>query len=434
MPDGRDAGRQPAEPRDQPAEGRPIRPVDDHRWQASWDRFQAAHDDSDAADDPPITANANGQPLGPAAVAAEPVAAPVVAANRAPRHQRQKASRAVPPAVRPPVPPAVPAGEAQPAPSESDVRLPSAEELSSRTLLRPRADRPAKGWRRVLLKASGGSVNPGLSAAEQRERDVMRRIVTPVEGCHRIAVISLKGGVGKTTTTACLGLTLAQHRGDRVVALDANPDSGTLAERLTGGERGRSVSDLLADVGDVRSFTDIASYTSLAERLQVLGSQQQPEMSEAFDENSYRAVDEVLARFFNIVLVDSGTGLLHSAMTGTLRLANSLVVVAGPTVDGAGRAAKTLDWLVVHGYGELVARSVAVISSLRPDTGDVNVALLRNHFTARCRRVVEIPYDPHLATGGRIDRAEWQRPTAEAFLAAAVAVAEGFAHPAGDTR
>ncbi|MGI8694597.1 MAG: AAA family ATPase [Geodermatophilaceae bacterium] len=303
--------------------------------------------------------------------------------------------------------------------------------MSSHTLLRPREDRPAKGWRRALHRASGGSLNPGLSATEQRERDVMRRIATPVEGCHRIAVISLKGGVGKTTTTACLGLTLAHLRGDRVIALDANPDTGTLAERLAG-RGGKSVSDLLAGVDDVHSFTDIASYTSLAERLQVLGSQQQPEMSHAFDEDSYRAVDDALARFFNIVLVDSGTGLLHSAMTGTLDMANSLVVVAGPTVDGAGQAAKTLDWLVVHGYGELVARSVAVICSVRPDTRDVNVELLRAHFAARCRRVVEIPYDPHLATGGRIDRAEWRRPTADAFIAVAAAVAEGFAHPATD--
>jgi len=310
---------------------------------------------------------------------------------------------------------------------------PSAAELTSQTLLRPQETRPDKGWRRTLLRASGGLMNPGLSATEQRRREVMRRIAAPVDGCHRIAVISLKGGVGKTTTTACLGLTLAHHRGDRVVALDANPDSGTLAERLVGQVSG-SVGDLLAGADGVRSFTDMASYTALAERLQVLGSQQEPEMSDAFDERSYRAVDELLARFFTIVLVDCGTGLLHSAMTGILGLADSLVVVAGPTVDGAGRAAKTLDWLVAHGHGNLVAESVALINAVRPNTGGVNLQLLHNHFATRCRSVVEIPYDPHLATGGRVVRTELRRPTTDAYLAAAAAVAEGFAHPAADTR
>ena len=56
----------------------------------------------------------------------------------------------------------------------------------------------------------------------------------PLPGAHRVAVTSIKGGVGKTTVAACLGLVLAEHRGDRVVALDANPDAGTLADRLTG--------------------------------------------------------------------------------------------------------------------------------------------------------------------------------------------------------
>ena len=47
------------------------------------------------------------------------------------------------------------------------------------------------------------------------------------------AVASGKGGVGKTTVATCLGLTLAENRGDRAVVLDANPDAGTLADRLT---------------------------------------------------------------------------------------------------------------------------------------------------------------------------------------------------------
>lgn len=378
------AGRDPGQPQDL-TQRRPLRQVDDRRWEASWDRFQAAHDEIDdlGVDQPAITPAPAGQPPAPI---------------RTPRHQQPEPVTASPP---------------------------SAGELTSHTLLRPRVDPPAKGWRRLVHTATGGALNMGLSTTEQRERDVLRRISTPVSGCHRIAVISLKGGVGKTTTTACLGLTLAHHRGDRVVALDANPDSGTLAERLTG-QVSTSVTGLLAAVDEVRSFTDMAAYTSLVERLQVLGSEQQSGMSRPFDEDSYRAVDEVLAKFFNIVLVDSGTGLLHSAMTGTLSLANSLVVVAGPTVDGAGRAAKTLDWLVAHGHGDLVARSVAVISSVRPDPGDVDVDVLRNHFAARCREVVEMPYDPHLATGGRIDRSELRRQTAAAYLTAAAAVADGF--------
>ena len=54
----------------------------------------------------------------------------------------------------------------------------------------------------------------------------------PLRGCYRIALLSLKGGVGKTTITATLGATFASIRGDRVVAVDANPDRGTLSQKV----------------------------------------------------------------------------------------------------------------------------------------------------------------------------------------------------------
>jgi len=50
-------------------------------------------------------------------------------------------------------------------------------------------------------------------------------------------VMSRKGGVGKTTMTLALGSTFASLRGDRVIAVDANPDAGNLA-RITPPELG----------------------------------------------------------------------------------------------------------------------------------------------------------------------------------------------------
>ena len=64
-------------------------------------------------------------------------------------------------------------------------------------------------------------------------RDLVSRVRTPVaDGYHRVAVLSLKGGVGKTTVTVGLGATLASLRGDRVIAVDANPDRGTLSDKV----------------------------------------------------------------------------------------------------------------------------------------------------------------------------------------------------------
>ena len=46
---------------------------------------------------------------------------------------------------------------------------------------------------------------------------------------NTIALISPKGGVGKTTSTFLAGNLLATHLKLRAIAVDANPDFGTLA-------------------------------------------------------------------------------------------------------------------------------------------------------------------------------------------------------------
>jgi MinD-like ATPase involved in chromosome partitioning or flagellar assembly len=248
---------------------------------------------------------------------------------------------------------------------------------------------------------TGGLIDPGPGADELARRALLHRIRTPLPGAHRVAVTSIKGGVGKTTVAACLGLVLAEHRGDRVVALDANPDAGTLADRLTG-ESSVTVRELLRDQEHVRSWSDMSRYLSLAGRLQVVASEQDPASGDAFSREEYEQVSALLGQFFDIAVTDSGTGLVHSAMEGTLALADSLVVVGAPTVDGASRAAKTLDWLHAHGHAGLATDAVVVLSHDRASS-DVDGGRIRAYFAARCRGVVDVPHDPHLASGGRID-------------------------------
>ena len=90
-------------------------------------------------------------------------------------------------------------------------------------------------------------MNPGASPREQELNDLTELIRTPLRGDYRIAVMSLKGGVGKTTTTVALGSVLAEERGDRVIAIDANPDFGTLAQRVAADAAGAAtIRDLLS--------------------------------------------------------------------------------------------------------------------------------------------------------------------------------------------
>jgi MinD-like ATPase involved in chromosome partitioning or flagellar assembly len=315
-------------------------------------------------------------------------------------------------------------GSASPLGSPQEDPNGSAAALDADAILRARPDEPSMGWRRALLRATGGVINPGPSAAEVRWRDLLHRIRRPLIQSHRIAVSSIKGGVGKTTVATLLGLVMAENRGDRVIVLDANPDAGTLADRLTG-ESSVTVRELLRDLDRIHSWTEVSRYTSLAGRLQVLASEQDPASSDAFSREEYQQICALLDRFFNIIITDSGTGLVHSAMEGTLKLADSLIVVGAPTVDGAGRASKTLDWLLAHGHSALATEAVVVLSCDRT-SAEVDQDRIRKHFAARSRAVVEIPHDPHLATGGRVELAHLRPATRDAAYELAALMADRF--------
>jgi MinD-like ATPase involved in chromosome partitioning or flagellar assembly len=299
-------------------------------------------------------------------------------------------------------------------------------ELSTSTLLRQVKPAPSEGWRRWLYVLSGQLINVGESPRVMRYNDLIVQVNRPLRGCYRIAMLSLKGGVGKTTITATLGATFASIRGDRVVAVDANPDRGTLSQKVPL-ETPATVRHLLRDAEGIERYSDVRSYTSQGpSRLEVLASESDPAMSEAFSAEDYAKTLEILERFYGLVLTDCGTGLLHSAMKAVLEKADALIVVSSGSIDGARSASATLDWLDAHGYEELVRNSIAVINAVRPRSGKVDMQKVVDHFSRRCRAVRLVPFDPHLEEGAEISLDRLKRETREALIELAAVVADGF--------
>jgi MinD-like ATPase involved in chromosome partitioning or flagellar assembly len=301
------------------------------------------------------------------------------------------------------------------------------------SLLHPKrpAPAPGSGWRRRIRRVTGGLLRLGESAADMRRRDLINRVRTPVAGGHhRVAVLSLKGGVGKTTTAVGLGATFATLRGDRVIAVDANPDRGTLSDKVRL-ETAATVRDLLNERDQIRRYADVRAFTTQApSRLEVLASDRDPAVSVAFSADDYCDAAQMLEQFYSICLTDCGTGLLHSAMSGVLMLADQIVVVSSPSVDGARSASATLDWLEAHGCGDLVRNGVVVLSVIRPKSrSTVDLDRLEQHFAARCRAVTRIPYDPHLEEGAEVDLELLSAQTADAYLTLAALVGDGLAWP-----
>jgi MinD-like ATPase involved in chromosome partitioning or flagellar assembly len=303
---------------------------------------------------------------------------------------------------------------------------PTSNDLTAAELLRPKRPPPSSGWRKWLYLASFKTINVGDSPRVAHHNNLLAQANRPLQGCYRIALMSLKGGVGKTTITAALGGTFATIRGDRVVAVDANPDRGTLSGKVPL-ETLATVRHLLRDAEGIDRYSDIRAYTSQGpSRLEVLASETDPAVSEAFSSDDYTSTVDILERFYSLVLTDCGTGLMHSAMSAVLAKSDVLVVISSGSVDGARSASATLDWLDAHGHQEMVRNSIAVINAVRPRSGKVDLRKVVDHFSRRCRAVRLVPFDPHLEEGAEVSLERLKRETREALIELAAVVADGF--------
>ncbi|MFH8386293.1 MinD/ParA family protein [Kitasatospora sp. NPDC018058] len=291
----------------------------------------------------------------------------------------------------------------------------AAVELSSDRLLR---SQPKQQRQQPRFQFGGKAA----AAEKARKLEIIR---TPVLSCYRIAVISLKGGVGKTTTTTALGATLASERQDKVIAIDANPDAGTLGRRVKR-QTGATIRDLVTAIPHLRSYMDIRQFTSqdLNSGLEILANDVDPAVSTTFNDSDYRQVIDVLGRQYPIILTDSGTGLLYSAMRGVLDLADQLIIVSTPSVDGASSASTTLDWLSAHGYADLVQRSITVVSGVRETSKMIKIEDIVAHFQTRCRGVVVVPFDESLAAGAEVNLDMMRPKVREAYFELATLVGE----------
>jgi putative peptide zinc metalloprotease protein len=287
------------------------------------------------------------------------------------------------------------------------------------------------GWQRTLYRVSGHTVRLGPGAEERRRAARATALRTPIEGTRRVVVMSRKGGVGKTTIALALGSILATERGDRVVAVDANPDAGNLAHRVAP-PSGLTITDVLRELDRIDSYADLKRYTSQApeSRLEVLASDDDSRIGTALDRTDYHRLIALLDRFYNVILLDTGTGILDSANQGLLAEADELVLVLRAGVDGGRAAALTLDWLEAHGHRALVRQAVVVINAVRPRVG-APLTPIRDHFVHRCRRVVVVPWDPALETGAQTMLSGLAEDTRESLLEMAAAVAENFPRSGG---
>ena len=165
--------------------------------------------------------------------------------------------------------------------------------------------------------------------------------------CVKIAVVSPKGGVGKTTTSALLGSLLAFLRRDRVIAVETNPDWGSLGRRLVP-DHPVFIDELLAGAlsdPDISPARLDAQLGRGPDGLMVAPAPTDPGRAANLDASSYRTLFDRLSELVGMLVLDCGTGLDDPPARAALACADQLVLVCDDEPDTASIVAEAASWL-----------------------------------------------------------------------------------------
>lgn len=277
----------------------------------------------------------------------------------------------------------------------------ASDALRTTDYVKARKAPPSSGWRKAVLTATFGTVNLGRSGAEKHMDELIRHIKRTIKDRY---VIGFLGNSGKTTVAAALGQTFNMSRNEPVIAVDADPGFGLLANRIFEEPPG-DIGTLLSD-GNVQGYKHVKVHLGVDEEsgLEVLAGHRYSQPPRPLTPQMFAGVMGLLARSgHEVVLVDCGKDLEHPVMQAVLRSIDQLVLVSGVTVDQAKVVERTIQWLKAAQYHDLVARAMIILNDNRGGVTSSDLSKLRDKFSAGNNKVVHMPFDAHLSRGGIID-------------------------------
>ncbi|MDO4040067.1 AAA family ATPase [Clavibacter michiganensis] len=338
------------------------------------------------------------------------------------------------PAVSPAVGAPAPTMPSTVAPAPAAVADPPLTRRAARQsfLTREEVEEPATQGMRGTLTRLGIRMSP--SEAERLEREWTRLVSQHWPGPRTVAVVNGKGGVGKTMTTICLSSVFARHGGAGVLAWDNNQTRGTLGWSTEQGPHDASILDLLPQVdrllGTGAQSADLAHFVhhQTRDRYDVLRSK--PEVlatQQRFDDTTVDLIHAVAAKFYRLVLIDSGNDETDPMWLRAIERADQIVVPTIGEAKAAESAALLIEGLAERGghFADLAERAVVVVSAHKHDLAPAELAKISDGFAPLARDVVTVPYDPALGADV-LNYGALRASTQRAWLRAGAAVARGL--------
>ena len=286
------------------------------------------------------------------------------------------------------------------------------------------------GWRARVANLSGGLVRIGPSIS-QRIDAMVPGIAKPIGGLHQIAFIGAKGGVGRTTLTAATGTVIAAHRGDRLIAVDANTENPDLADLFAVIDgKTTSIHDF-SQLPVVETHSTAAQYTvQNSDRLECLATHHQPNRPPVMlDRRALHTVIGHVSRHYDMIVVDTDTTQSHPVYADIIAAAGSIVIVADTTRGGLHGAQESIRWLDAHGHHNLRTRAVVVFNTTTSGKPLVDLEDAKTQFAPEVRKVLTIGYDRRLAQGTPFTVADLDRRTQLEVTTLAAVLAQDYPSP-----
>lgn len=217
--------------------------------------------------------------------------------------------------------------------------------LDPTTDLWPRALRA--GARDIITPSTkGDNLFQSLERAAEATRNLRRTMGTgiadPRQGHRSIAVISPKGGSGKTTVATNLAVTLARQSPDQVVLADLDVQFGDVAHALRL-EPDYSLLHAISGDGDTATLKAFLTPHHDTDLL-TMCAPDSPEDADDITAAASSAVLGDLSGLFPFVVIDTAAGLDDHTLAA-VELATDLVVVSATDVPSVRAVVKELDLL-----------------------------------------------------------------------------------------